>query len=998
MKNHPISYRDPAYDDIEAGVTQKLGLPVGLLTAIRTKGEKSNADQVSSSGARTAYQVIPATRRAAIDKYGIDPWLSAENAAEVAGRLLKDSLDRNKGSVTEAVAEYHAGTNPKSRGPVNRAYVARVTGGAPAPVSGGSTFDRAKAAQAANTDQGPSIAKVYEAYRAGKLSPQEKAEFEADVNSGSVLLPRGASIGKGKTTQALPAGVVAAYNSNRSEMTPQERDQIDSDIAEGLVALPSGAKLTKPENPTFAEGLGMGARGLMTGAAQVADLVTLPIRAPVDAIAKATGNAPVFGSYAETANQGADALDLMKPRTPGEKLLNGAIEGTTGGLLTYGLGGALSAAPGVTGAVGKALAASPLDDVAAGATGGLAQEQARQSGAGPVVQTLAALAGGLGGVAGVKSAEALLARVGPKAAKVLETTPKSVLVDEAGELTEDGIEAAVRAEVSPDEFKAAIEEVHAPAPDAPVAQAVDEVAPQAVQEAPPVAATPDAPISPVAPATSGARAAEAASEGVTLSRGQAEQDFATQVSENQLKASTGPEADEARQFFAKQQEDLQASTLKFRERFGDPTASPAERGATVKESLREMQDQGAKGVTAAYKEGRDLAEAASSKAGSNSAALLDLDAAPIQAKMKELLIDQIVPSETRAGLRQIAAQYGLIGKGARTLEDGTTVVEIADVATGKTGGSIPLPRPVERLSITNAENFRKDVNALFRGDNTGRSQSLKPVLDDAFNAAVERAASEGTGGIGEAFKTARKTFQEHKKTFSAKDAVNRVIDFKKGTQTDQVFDESVIKEIFKSAADLKKVKAILLSSPTAKSKEAWRAIQAHGVGDLFDRAFVLNANGGSLSGAKLNTAINKFGVDKLKVLLDQADFDQLMKLKRIAGDATIPIGGTTNPSGSGWAVIRFMAGQASRLARVAPIVGPIVDTGAMLLKQGKQAAETTKTLEGIKAFKPANDAAPVAAKTKADPAKFIRDFIDLTKSEEFIAPAFATAASAGEHP
>jgi soluble lytic murein transglycosylase-like protein len=61
-------------------VEQRQGLPTGMLSSIITHGERSNADQVSEAGARTVAQIIPPTRKAAIEKYGIDAYLSPENA------------------------------------------------------------------------------------------------------------------------------------------------------------------------------------------------------------------------------------------------------------------------------------------------------------------------------------------------------------------------------------------------------------------------------------------------------------------------------------------------------------------------------------------------------------------------------------------------------------------------------------------------------------------------------------------------------------------------------------------------------------------------------------------------------------------------------------------------------------------------------------------------------------------------------------------------------
>lgn len=122
----PKSYKDPLYASLDAKTEQKLGLPVGLLSSIRTLGEKSNADQVSEASAKTPYQFIPSTAKAIIKKYGIDPLLSPENASEAAGLLLKENLERNKGDVAAAVGEYHAGPNRDIWGPRTKAYINRV--------------------------------------------------------------------------------------------------------------------------------------------------------------------------------------------------------------------------------------------------------------------------------------------------------------------------------------------------------------------------------------------------------------------------------------------------------------------------------------------------------------------------------------------------------------------------------------------------------------------------------------------------------------------------------------------------------------------------------------------------------------------------------------------------------------------------------------------------------------------------------------------------------
>lgn len=266
MKDAPRSYKDPQYATLDSSVEQKLGLPSGLLASIRLHGERSNADQVSEAGARTVYQITPTTRKLVLDKYGVDAYLSPENAAEAAGLLLKEGLERNKGDAALAAAEYHGGTDRKNWGPRTRAYVARVSkalGAEPAapapdaagPQAGQSTFQRVLARQQAQMPSEPQIASIFQAYQSGQMTQEEAAEFEADVRSGALMLPRGAALkGEEAATPAgapqadaniIPDGVIEAYVDGR--MTPQERAEFEQDVRAGTVQLPDGLTLDIPQ-------------------------------------------------------------------------------------------------------------------------------------------------------------------------------------------------------------------------------------------------------------------------------------------------------------------------------------------------------------------------------------------------------------------------------------------------------------------------------------------------------------------------------------------------------------------------------------------------------------------------------------------------------------------------------------------------------------------------------------------------------------------------------
>lgn len=218
--------------DVASQTETKLGLPSGVLVAV----------------SQHPVDITPKDKKEAIEKYGVDPTLSPENEAEVIGLKLKDSLARNKGNVAAAVGELHGGPDPsawnaKTRSYINKVMVAhkQVT----ALPANANTFQKAlanvKATMKVTPDQ---IAPVYQAYKEGKMTPEEASQFEADVKSGLVMLPQGATLA-GQTPTAptakpepklLPQSVTEAYVGG--QMTDQEKADLEADMKAGLVKLP----------------------------------------------------------------------------------------------------------------------------------------------------------------------------------------------------------------------------------------------------------------------------------------------------------------------------------------------------------------------------------------------------------------------------------------------------------------------------------------------------------------------------------------------------------------------------------------------------------------------------------------------------------------------------------------------------------------------------------------------------------------------------------------
>ncbi|KAF4296063.1 hypothetical protein G9F45_23965, partial [Escherichia coli] len=96
-------------------------------------------------------------------------------------------------------------------------------------MEGQSTFQRALLRQQQTAVPASAIANVYQAYKSGAMTPDEKTQFESDVKSGLVMLPRGSALGDSQAPSPtgkpdpvmLPAAVSDAYRAGK--LSDQEK-------------------------------------------------------------------------------------------------------------------------------------------------------------------------------------------------------------------------------------------------------------------------------------------------------------------------------------------------------------------------------------------------------------------------------------------------------------------------------------------------------------------------------------------------------------------------------------------------------------------------------------------------------------------------------------------------------------------------------------------------------------------------------------------------------
>jgi hypothetical protein len=317
----PVSYKDPVYAAADQSASEAAGIPPGLLTSIRVAGEKSNANQTSSSGATTPYQFTPSTRDLIIKKYKIDPLSSPQAAALGAAYLLKEGIQRT-GSAAGAVTQYIGGTDPKNWGGQTRAYTNRVmahftgNGGqdtpqpepipnAPLPSAASYGLDPSVVGTDSAPQQQPTAAvqapqpiapaagvnnQIVADYNAGRLSPEDMAAVEQRASKIGIdpsQLQRPQTVpgtGQPGPGTAAPPGSTAPAQSSKpigpqtlaamqaGKLTPDQLATIKAGLDNGTLTMPQSAPApaAPAQDPTGPQNDGYFAAGLPASAAPTA--------------------------------------------------------------------------------------------------------------------------------------------------------------------------------------------------------------------------------------------------------------------------------------------------------------------------------------------------------------------------------------------------------------------------------------------------------------------------------------------------------------------------------------------------------------------------------------------------------------------------------------------------------------------------------------------------------------------------------------------------------
>ncbi len=428
-----------------------------------------------------------------------------------------------------------------------------------------------------------------------------------------------------------------------------------------------------------------------------------------------------------------------------------------------------------------------------------------------------------------------------------------------------------------------------------------------------------------------ARQARADELGIPLSKGQLTKDFEISEAENVLKTGIGKQSEYARGFADIQQEKIRDAMEGFQGRYGE--ADRVATGENVQSALRGQQSDMKSNI-------RNLYDQASKTEGVDVPLNNDLIVDTAYQAINDLPVDDKVSNT----IESVFAKFGLIGESAEKKGRFTNVVDESGKTIKFLGDQTP-------LSLSNTEDLRKALNQIRPADNTGAVGRVINQLDEMVEEAIN------TGGVGadrqQAFEAARSAARQEKQIFNQKDIINNLVGYKKGTTTDAVNPASVVTKITQGKeglTNLKKVKDTLMKNPNNRSLDAWKSIKAQSIGDLFSRS--MNPANGDISGQRLESAIKAFGGGnmkdgerKLRMLLGD-EYKDFNNLRQSIGDATIPLKGTTNYSGTGSRIINFL----TRIGNVGQFgIGDLVMT---MGEKAKGAAQAKKTLRNMQSSSP----------------------------------------------
>lgn len=689
---------------------------------------------------------------------------------------------------------------------------------------------------------------------------------------------------------------------------------------------------------------------------------------------------------------GANSLGMSKPVTKSEQLLDNTVSNA-----------AAFAVP----LDGEAKIGNTLINAGAGATSGLAQGLARQAGAGTGTQTGVGL---LVGASGLILGHGFAGRFGEPVANVVKSTPVTDVFDKDGNLTEQGQDVVAQAHTDPNTLRQAYEEasantqVHYDAvkqtrdeaiqaglpEDHPTIQAANALLDQVDQ----IRSHVDQVLNPTeqyeTPSVNDNRTPEQKvqdaqqlgnefiGEPVNLTTGQATNDANILSKEFQLTKPGNPLSDAAQNIKQTQQNQVNEIADQISTSLNDPSLSKTDRGSMIQNAIQQLKQQSYARVKAVWAKLANMENAP------------NIDTTPIFDAAYDAMDKYGTGDSRKNDLLTILGKYQAIPNELIEQQTYDPIFKQTRIAL-KNGKALEFNGESQPLTIANAENMNADLNSLYDKNVTNNPHlAVKSTLMDARDAALDQAATKGNN-LGALGQEARSAYQEHMNTFGGKNNIIAKLVEKDTNGNYKLNPDKVIDMILgtkDNIKDLKSLKAILLSN--LLTKDIWNVIKGQAISNIISNAM----KGPNLSASVLERQLKTMGTDKLHTLFDAHEFNNIMKLNRLAKDINATGAGLSAPLHNHLINMLYHAARYSSLflGHGASHVAAFATMGLSDLgRQAKIAREADETLAAMKEYQGKPEPSKLSL-PELSPER-LKQFSDFLASKEFNQPLLQGALS-----
>lgn len=239
-------------------------------------------------------------------------------------------------------------------------------------------------------------------------------------------------------SKEINKGIWDAFREGR--MTPEESREFREDYEAGKFTIPrETASPDMPPEESLMRSAGLAGRAAVRGVGDIVSIVNDPLAGLLNEGNAALGGDPnYFKRTREVIDKGATAAGLPSPETSGEKLASETATGLTSASLPLGLLKFLAkGATGIKKKIFESLMTQPTAQLAGGAAAGAAMEGANQADAPIAGQIAAGVAGGLAPSALMTIPSAVRAAARPFTSAGQDAAAASQLVESSGDLAEN---------------------------------------------------------------------------------------------------------------------------------------------------------------------------------------------------------------------------------------------------------------------------------------------------------------------------------------------------------------------------------------------------------------------------------------------------------------------------------------------------------------------------------------------------------------------------------